>query len=156
MDLVFPESEEIHAWEQFLWGLPEEFMSRPQRLQFILMLTTRFNLFTPLPVVRDLLANRHLWFGMVMDRGVLQPRAGQYSCAKIRTNLIKLRDVSSKRWNVDTVFLTTLVEHVVALNSLAESWNASAITILPGEVADDLMGIGRSEHSVQIIGVWWD
>jgi len=156
MDLILPQDDDIDGWEVFLLNLPDEFMSRPQKLNLMLMLHTRHNLFEPLPVIRDLLEHHDLWLGAVMDRGVLEPRGSKYIVPKIITNLNKLRSVGSHYWNVDTLFILTMAEHVAAVTQLAEHWNSSVITVLSGEVSDELTGFGRGIHPSQIIGVWWD
>ena len=157
MSLHFPTDRDRGQWQLFVWNLPDDFLSEPQKLQLMLVLNNSFNAFEPFVVVRDLLVNRTLWQSVVMDRGVLMPRGtSEFPGTRIRTDLIKLRDIGSGWWNVDTLFLLTCEEHVAGLTAIADRWSYDAITVLSGEDTDDLLGIGRANHPNRIIGIWWD
>ncbi len=155
MALQFPQEKNIEAWQVFIWNLPDDFLSRPQKFQFMLMLEGQFNEFDPFPVVRDLLQNRHLWNGVVMDRGYTGSSQQFPDRLEIITDLIKLRDIKGC-WNVDTVFILASTTHLPALQKLAETWQADEISVLSGSESDNLLGIGRHDHPDQIIAVWWD
>jgi hypothetical protein len=147
--------DDAREWQLFIWNLPNDAFSEPQKLQLMLILQTRFNLFEPFPVVKDLIENRELWLGVVMDRGVLLPRE-QCRVTSLRTDLIKLRDVASPFWNVNTLFILTLADSVSVVERMARKWDPSELTILSGHDTDNLLGIGRGQHPLQIVAPWWD
>src|SRR5688572_17253849 len=103
MDLSLPTERDPDTWQLFIWNLPDELVSRAQKLQLMLMIEARFNEFDPYRVVGDLLRHRSLWRGAVMDRGYVDPRDEQGFLVRLRADLIKLRDVGG-HWNVDTLF----------------------------------------------------
>ncbi len=156
MQLTFPTSRDIDAWEVFLWNLPDDFVSRSQKLQFMLIVNAGFNAFEPMPVLRDLLEHRQLWDGVVMERGYLDPRDNLHFLTRLRSDLIKLRDISGGHWNVDTLFILAPEANIAPLQKLGENWHADEIGVISGEHTDGLLGIGRGGHPQRILTVWWD
>lgn len=157
MQLLFPKDKTVAAWEMFLWNLPDDFLSHPQKLQFMLMLDGQFNQFDPYLVIRDLLENRDQWIGVIMDRAFRhETKAGKYAIGKLVTDLIKLRDIASGYWNVDTVFLLVSETHAVAMEKLAQRWSADNIVVLNGKETDEVIGVGRADSTERLISVWWD
>jgi len=154
--LAFPDLDDIEAWEVYLWNLPDDFLSRPQKLQFMLIAGKDFNAFESIPVLRDLLKHRALWDGVVMDRGFLDPRIGSGFLTWLCTDLIKLRDIAGGYWNVDTLFILAPEANMAPLQKLTENWHADETDVIAGEQADGLLGVGRSAHPQRILTVWWD
>jgi hypothetical protein len=140
MRLDFPSTRDPEAWHLFLWNLPDEFLNPVQKLQVALMCRSSFNNFDAYRVVRDLLSNRNLWDGAILDR---------------RGDLIKLRDLPEGHWNVDTLFLLAKAENVSDLQSLAQDWNVDAMEVLSGKKTDDKLGGGRDD-SDRVLTFWWD
>jgi hypothetical protein len=68
-ELNIPPVECADEWQIFLWNLPDDLLTRPQKLEMMLMLETRFDAFNPFRVVADLLRHRDLWTGAVVERG---------------------------------------------------------------------------------------
>src|SRR5271166_5666770 len=106
MNVYLPTEQDVDAWQIHLWNLPDEQMSRAQKLQFMLMLEGAFNAFDPFVVIGGLLQNRDLWHGVVMDRAFYMPKDNCPTSSPLRTDLIKLRDIES-HWNVDSLFILT-------------------------------------------------
>jgi len=124
-------------------------MSRAQELQFELMREARFNDFEPAQVIDDLIANRSLWHGAIMDsRG-----------------LLKLRDVD-ELWNVDTLYIASSGEDDAALEVLARQWHADEVdwiakrgepSRLSSDNPDDVNWFqGSSIKPFSVLRVWWD
>ena len=115
-----------------------------QALQFALMKRSSFNEFDGPRVVRDLLANRGLWCGALMDR------AGS-------NFLIKLRDLGHSYWNVDTLYILSSGANDEALRRIAEHWRADTVEWVSGRPAERLLGESLSGgRSPRILEVWWD
>jgi hypothetical protein len=94
-----PGSRDIEEWQVAVWNLPDDFVSRPQKLQFML-LQVAFNEFDPIQVVGDLLRNRSLWQGAVMTRAYSM-LPDFTNLAPLFTDLVGLRDID-RVWNVDS------------------------------------------------------
>ena len=109
-----------------------------QSMMFELMKLASFNSFDGEQVVRDLIDNRDLWQGVVMDR----------------EGLIKLRDIQSNDWNVDTLYITTTGVNDVKLEELAEDWSADEVEYLtPDEASHEL---GQWPAPSKVLRIWWD
>src|SRR5262245_66481879 len=82
-----PADRDADAWQLSIWNLPDDFVSRPQKLQLMLILEAAFNEFDPFVVVADLLKHRELWQGVVMDRGFLLEGEGwrKWPCVSARS-----------------------------------------------------------------------
>jgi hypothetical protein len=154
VDFTPPAERDLDAWQVQIWNLPEEEVSRPQKLQFMLMLEARFNAFDPYRVVTDLLRHRHLWQGAVMDRAHLHPGGEEGNPRRLNSDLIKLRDIEAGYWNVDSLFLLT--EHAEKLCALAEEWAADEVHVIDCEEASRLLGTGRPGQRLKVVTVWWD
>jgi hypothetical protein len=113
-----------------------------QGLQFKLMEKSSFNYFNRPRVVRDLLHNRRLWCGALMDRDG-------------KDFLIKLRDIEDNAWNVDTLYILSSGNNDKTLRRLASHWNADDITWVSGAQAETLLGEMGTGHR-RILEVWWD
>lgn len=111
-----------------------------QGLQFKLMEKSSFNYFDGPKVVRDLVHNRRLWCGALMDRSG-------------RDFLIKLRDIADNGWNVDTLYILSSGNNDKALRRLASRWNADEIIWVSGAQAETLLG---ETGARRILEVWWD
>ena len=72
-----------------------------------LFVSNHVNLFDPFVVVRDLLNNRDLWEGVVMDRGFAASEGNGRGWTRLSSDLIKLRDIGRGCWNVDTLLILT-------------------------------------------------
>ena len=124
MNIHFPENRDVDAWQLAIWNLPEDDVSRPQKLQLMLMLDAGFNEFDPFVVVRDLLQNRHLWQGVVMERSFPVPEQFQskpYPICKMATDLISLRDIG-RHWNVDSLYILTSEGKEADWQRVCQSW----------------------------------
>ncbi|MBX9623728.1 MAG: hypothetical protein K2X82_07925 [Gemmataceae bacterium] len=138
MPVTLPADRDRDAWQVALWNAPDNELSRPQKLELMQMLESGFNAFDPFRVVRDLLAHRGLWDGVVMCR---------------LNDLITLRDIASGR-NVDTVYVLHDRRPTPRLRSLAAGWQADEVDEYRGRAADGLLGGSRSDAVV--LRVWWD
>ena len=120
-----------------------------QELQFELIKRVKFNDCAGEQIVADLLANRPLWRGVVMDRpSVVVDRQRGYIHEEI--NLVKLRDIEVNQWNVDTLFILTSGVNDAALASLAYQWEASEVWYLENPE------VGLLHPSNKVLRVWWD
>ncbi len=157
MDLQLPTSRDRNEWQVWLWNLPDEFVTQPQKLQFMLMIEARFNSFDPFLVIGDLLRNRALWRGVVMDRGNLIPAGatGTPGLSWLETDLIKLRDIGRGYWNVDTLFLLSEPSVADRLAELARNWHADEVGTIDGKDAGAVLGC-PVRALTSIITVWWD
>jgi len=122
---------------------PPRTISKIQALQFELIRRSSFNNFDGVRVTRDLLRHRRLWCGVIMDR------LGNDA-------LIKLRDIGSNEWNVDTLYVLSSGVNDRALSALARRWHSDALQWVRGAAADDLLGEGGVYPHRRILEVWWD
>jgi hypothetical protein len=119
---------------------PTSPVSQIQSIQFELMRRASFNSFDGARVARDLLRHRQLWCGALIDR--------------VGTNaLIKLRDLGTGSWNVDTLYILSSGAKDGLLLSLARSWRADEIRWIGGSRASTLLGTSRH---YRILEAWWD
>ena len=109
-----------------------------QELHLELIRRASFNNFDGERVVEDLLADKGLWQGVVMDRGAYGKDI----------DLIKLRDIPDNYWNVDTLFILAAEGKEEELMDLAKSWDADEVNwmIKPS------LGGGDGK----VLSVWWD
>jgi hypothetical protein len=122
---------------------PPRTISKIQALQFELIRRSSFNNFDGVRVARDLLRHRRLWCGVIMDR------LGNDA-------LIKLRDIGSNEWNVDTLYVLSSRVDDRALSTLARGWQSDALQWVGGPTADHLLGEGGVVPHRRILEVWWD
>jgi hypothetical protein len=115
-------------------------ISGVQTLQFELMRRSSFNSFDGTKVARDLINHRSLWCGAMIDR-----LGGDA--------LIKLRDLNSNSWNVDTLYVLSSGAGDAKLDALARSWRADSITWVGGQAAARLLG---TTDNYRVLEVWWD
>ena len=113
-----------------------------QQMQIELIRNFQANLYDGEQVGDDLVANRVLW------RGVLMDRLGS------RSDLIKLRDLELGIWNVDTLYILSSRIDDAALEALAGTWQADEIAWIEGEEARTVLGGGGLNN--RILQVWWD
>jgi hypothetical protein len=124
-----------------------------QDIQLELIRRTRFNAFDGERVVASLLAHRHLWEAVLMDRFGFT-RVGHLPAA----GLIKLRDLPDDIWNVDTLCVLTPDETAArALSKICEAdhWGGDVVRVhTDREDIDNALGTGGTEQVV--LTVWWD
>ena len=139
-------------------------INKIQKLQFELMKEASFNDFNGEKVVKDLEAHEDLWDGVVMDReGFVSksdiPGNGPFSMGS-SIDLIKLRDIGSECWNVDTVYILpsdhATEEDLEKLELLAKSWSADEVDWIEGKEAQHKLGCGGAGNPSKILRVWWD
>lgn len=121
----------------------EEQINKIQMLQFELIKESSFNSFDGKQVVNDLLKNRDLWRGVIMDR------EGYHSI-----DLIKLRDIEDEVWNVDTIFILCSGKDDNKLLELTKSWEADEVSFMDEAEASNCLG--TSHPNGKILKVWWD
>lgn len=151
-----PTNRDIDEWQVWLWNLPDELLSRPQKLQFQLMLSAAFNAFDPYLIIPELLAQRDLWQGVVMDRGFLLPGDFRPALSRLATDLIKLRDIAGGHWNVDTLFILTQAGHEAKWQEVTKHWKVDEMGYIEGDEASRLLGVFGGPESVKILTLWWD
>ena len=89
-------------------------------------------------VAEDLERNTSLWSAAVTMGG----------------GLIPLRDLSSGKWNADTIYVLSSQEDDEALFALASGWNPDEANWIEGADADELLGWHPS--NARILQLWWD
>ena len=123
-----------------------------QDIQLELIRRRKFNAFDGERIAAQLWEHRELWEAALMDRLALsnwgQPPAN---------GLIKLRDLSSDDWNVDTLFI--LSHDAACAKKLAEIFkmdeSGGMVSVYDDSEAVDLaLGSGREERA--IVSIWWD
>jgi hypothetical protein len=119
---------------------PSASVTKTQAIQFDLLKRSSFNNLDGSRVVRDLLKNRRLWCGALIDR------LGSDA-------LIKLRDLDENVWNVDTLYVLSSGANDRLLTRLARRWRADAISWVSGGAASRLLGDSRA---ARVLEVWWD
>ena len=92
--------------------MPEE-ITEMQKLQLEIIKNTRHNKMYGADIYEDLVANKHLWEGVILFPHDHPP-----------LELYCLRDLSKNIWNCDTVYIYTTTENVMPLKHLADKWNA--------------------------------
>jgi len=115
-----------------------------QKLQLELMRLASFNYFDGGKVVDDIVCNKGLWRGVVMDG---EPE-------NKRINLIKLRDIEDGLWNVDTVFILPEEGRERELEELARTWGADEVGWITRKEAQDRLRSWGREY--RILRIWWD
>ncbi len=69
------------------------------------------------------------------------------------TALIKLRDIGTNDWNVDTLYVLSSGANDASLSALARHWQADEILWVTGRAASKLLG---TSGRYRILEVWWD
>lgn len=123
-----------------------------QEIQLELIRRRRFNQFDGPKIVASLRRYRGLWRAVLMDRLGFVTENGQN-----HWELIKLRDLSGNRWNVDDLYiLTDTLEQARELQRIAEAeaWEADNVEVM--EDRDErARALGTSDPGY-IISFWWD
>jgi hypothetical protein len=150
-----PAERDRNAWRIAVWNLPDDLLSQAQKLQFMLMLEGGFNQFDPFRVIGDLLANRELWQGAVVDRAHMLVKERPDDPCRLWSDLIKLRDVGHT-WNVDTLFIHTKTGTEDRWTALVDEWTPDITYWVEGTEACQLLGSWRGKNSDKILAAWWD
>lgn len=87
-----------------------------QDLHFELIKKATFDEFNGEKVVQDLMSNKELWVGVIMDR--LKGTLG---------DLVTLRDICADTWNADTLYILSSGKDDDKLQKLAEGWQCDNI-----------------------------
>lgn len=118
----------------------------PQDIQFTLMRMASFNEFNGDLVADSLIEHSDLWTGFIMDRAdYWYDRSNPDPNHEEPVDLIRLRDIASGYWNVDTLYLLAAEGKEEALELLARrEWGADEI---------DWM---QNTHVGRYLRVWWD
>lgn len=128
-------------------------MNKIQELNLELIKNASFNDFDGEKVVKDLLANKELWRGVVMDRGAYRALSnGEKGLEPVC--LIKLRDIEDGYWNVDTLYILPVAGKEKELEMLAKTWAADEVDYL-GEAQSGSL-LGGSMKPANILRIWWD
>ena len=155
MAIHLPNNQSVEEWQLAIWNVDDKLLSRPQKLELMLIMDARFNQFDPFRVVGDLLNNRGLWDGVLMTRGsTCEDEAGKYKMTRLQSDLITLRDLPRGYWNVETLFITHQPEHSAALAALAGNWLADDVSCESEDGTADLLGCSPPDSS--ILAAWWD
>jgi hypothetical protein len=123
-----------------------------QEIQLELIRRTQFNACDGERVVAALQAHRHLWESALMERlGLSQP--GRLPAS----GLIKLRDLSSNYWNVDTLYvLCPDAASARQLAEIAESEDWGGMVLVHDDREDVERALGGTGRTYAIMSVWWD
>ncbi|WP_194816053.1 hypothetical protein [Nocardia sp. XZ_19_385] len=126
-----------------------------QEIQLDLIRRSSFNNFDGPRVVASLQRHRELWVAACIDR--LNDWAENPGWLP-DMSLIKLRDLDSDSWNVDTLFILTSspdTAHEMARVVCEEQWYADRIKVHtdPEEICSAL---GSGERNYGLLSVWWD
>ena len=131
-------------------------INKIQKLNLELIRLSSFNEFDGERVVKDLENNRELWKGVVMDRAdyCFHDRAE----SDMRINLIKLRDIDSNIWNVDTLFIIAEDGREDELELLASTWGAEEVDWIYKKDGERMLGHynPHDKKDKLILRVWWD
>ncbi len=154
--LPLPRRHDAAEWEKAIRELPDDVVSRPQKLQFLLMLGSAFNKFRPFAVVRDLLRHRALWRGAVMDRGYTIVEGTHTDLCRLSSDLIHLRDIGTGVWNVDTLFVLTDAASEPRWRPILEGWGAAEVNFLDAAESGQLLGAFGPMGDLKVMTVWWE
>jgi len=128
-----------------------------QEIQLELLRSSSYNMMNGEQVVRDLMANRHLWKAVLFDR--LPIFSTDYSPFSSLW-LVKLRDLPTNIWNVDSlVILSDSIEKLRELERIATDdathWNGEIELYDEShrEQIDRTLGIGK--RAAYLMAVWW-
>jgi hypothetical protein len=123
-----------------------------QEIQLELIRRRRFHEFDGQRVVACLLENRELWEAVMMDRlAISQP-------GSLPTmGLMKLREFSGGKWNVDTLYILTSSE--ADAQKLADifrnrHWGGLVTVHADPDEVDNALGGAKSGQAV--VSVWWE
>lgn len=151
-----PRKRDLAEWQKAIGGLPDDFVSRPQKLQFLLMLGAAFNGFDPYRVIRDLLKHRSLWHGAVMDRGYTIVEGTHTDLCRLSSDLVHLRDIGAGVWNVDTLFVLTDAGIAPRWQPIVAGWGAAEVNVLDEAESGQLLGGFGPLGSLEVMTVWWE
>lgn len=151
-----PRRKDRAEWQTWLWNLPEEFVSRTQKLQFMLMLESTFNNFDAITVVRDLLKARDLWTGALMMNGYPAIDSTRTDLCRLSSDLLALRDLAPGLWNADTLFILTDMEKEPLWRPIVKTWKADEVRFLEDVESGQLLGSLGPLENRQVLMVWWD
>jgi hypothetical protein len=126
-----------------------------QDIHLELIRRTKFNDMDGERIVASLLAHRHLWLAVLLDR----PGVPNYAKPRrlLTAGLIKLRDLPDNYWNADQLFILTRTReqaHRLAQIADEEDWCGMIELYENQEDIDYALGTGRQEYG--LLSIWWD
>jgi hypothetical protein len=125
-----------------------------QEIQLELIRRRRFNQFDGQKAHDFLMKHRDLWTGVIMDR---LGYVSQKPDVATHWGLIKLRDLSGNRWNVDTlIVMTETREDAHQLAKLIKESDLQADTVEVENEEDTGFALGECPTSLGIVSAWWD
>jgi len=113
-----------------------------QEIQLELIRRTEFNHFRGERVATDLMIHKELWEAVLIDR--------EYR------HLVKIRDLKSDTWNVDTLYiLAPHEESVIKLLELSQWWSPDEIKVLTEKETGKALG-STSIGQKRLVCMYWD
>ncbi len=128
-----------------------------QDIELELIRRRRFNAFDGARIADSLERHSQLWLAAHMDRFGLGRTA--HPDWFPQGSLIKLRDLRSNRWNVDTlVVLTADIGGAGELANIArvENWCADELAVQEDTEEEIAAALGRSSLGFGVFSAWWD
>lgn len=129
-------------------------ISEIQELEFELIKKTNYNNFDGEYAVKVLMQHKKLWKGVVMDREIfISGDKVDSKYGKLTSDLIKLRDIDSDFWNVDTLFILSSEEDDEKLLLMANKLHPDELEWLDQKDASDRLG---AFPAGRVLKLWWD
>jgi hypothetical protein len=123
-----------------------------QEIQLELIRRSSFNAFDGERVVASLLAYKHLWEAVFMDRLAIS-KPGKLPSS----GLTKLRDLAANVWNVDTIYiLTPDVDCARKLARIAKTEDWAGMVQVRDDPEDVDRALGGCEEGQAVVSIWWD
>lgn len=136
-----------------------------QRLNLRLIERASFNNMNGFQIVKDLISHMDLWESCLIDReSKTLVTSGNKRNLELNLNLIKLRDIESNYWNVDTLFILQKWQKnnkykKATLRKLIKTWKPDDIELIGSDETNQLLGgIGPTGKGIYycLYKIWWD
>ncbi|MEW5848565.1 MAG: hypothetical protein AB2A00_07105 [Myxococcota bacterium] len=151
MEQFDPEGSEAYWSEQLADPVrpsPPRPFTLAQHSHLQLLRYTKHNLLHGEVVAEELVEMSERWVAALVDNAGLADEAPS-------SLLIKLRDMDSGVYNVDTLYvLARSREDAEHIGSMKERWRADEVCILPPEDLDN--ALGGDERGFWLVMLWWD
>jgi hypothetical protein len=150
MRIALPDNRDRRAWQAAVWDASGEELSGPQTLEFVRLLELPYDPdeggLDPFPVVRDLLAHRHLWTAtrVVTAYPFLLRKAPPPNWPRY-PDLVELFELGAGHWRPDTLYLLHELARREELSQLVDNWSPSEVGVDDYESYGglyDVLGLG--------------
>ncbi len=161
MPVTLPDNRDRRAWQAAIWDAPPSELSGPQRIEFMRMLESPYEIdgpgIDPFQIVRGLLDNRILWdVATVVISYPFYGQVAETAHLVIYPDLAELFAVSTGDWRPDALYLLHQSARSEELIALSEDWHPVEVQVWDYDSHSNLYDWLGMTPTHNVFRMWWE